>query len=291
MSTRISRQGRINVVNRGPGGRGYLLCEWCGFGIAAPANVKAKPPEAHNDPRRPSHRCNGTLRRRHLGHEYLTDVLEIRIGTAMDEDTALSVLYALIEGAASLTISREDIDGALFTYATDAAPGFIIFDAVPGGAGHAQRIGRDLEPVLRAALSRVELCSCGAETSCYTCLRSYRNQRFHEQLSRGAAAAVLRSILEPDATADARREMRLFADSVRPLLRRVIEQGAPVPEAGWELDDGTVVEAAWPDVRVGVHVGTAPTPQAPGWRIAPADEWDVDELARVASGPVGQVEP
>lgn len=282
VSTRISRQGRINVVNRGPNGLGYLLCEWCGFGVPSPASAQARPPTTHNDPRRPSHTCNGTLRRRHLGHEYLTDVLEIRIGTAMDESTSLSVLYALIEGAENLTITREDIDGALFTYATDAAPGFIIFDAVPGGAGHAQRIGNDLEPVLRAALSKVELCSCGPETSCYTCLRSYRNQRFHEQLSRGAAAAVLRSILEPDAAADAGHEMRLFADSVRPLLRRVIEQGAPVPQAGWELDDGTVVEAAWPDARVGVHAGATPTPRAAGWRIRHAEDWNVDELTSLA---------
>nr|PZN60020.1 MAG: hypothetical protein DIU58_16800 [Sphaerobacter thermophilus] len=48
-------------------------------------------------------------------------------------------------------------------------------DDVPGGAGHVRRIGRALRPVLVEALEAVRDCSCGAETSCYECLRSFRN--------------------------------------------------------------------------------------------------------------------
>lgn len=282
-TTRISRQGRINVINRGPGGRGYLLCDWCGHGEPVPSDRKAKVAESHKDPRRPSRLCTGRLNRRHLGHEYLTDVLEIRLGCEMDEDTALSTVYAIVEGAGALTISGDDINGALFTYAVDAAPALVVFDTVAGGAGYAQRIADNLDRVLRSALAKVELCTCGPETSCYTCLRNFRNQRVHDHLSRGAAAKVLRSVLEADADHASDREMHLFADAVRPLLRRVIERGAPVPEAGWELDDGTVIEAAWPDERVGIHVGSAPMPDAAGWRIEHFDDWDAADLTALVA--------
>jgi ATP-dependent helicase YprA (DUF1998 family) len=71
----------------------------------------------------------------------------------------------------------------------------VIFDTVPGGAGHARRLGAHLRPLAEAALDRVSRCECGDDTSCYSCLRSYGNQLWHDQLSRGTAAAVLRSIL------------------------------------------------------------------------------------------------
>jgi ATP-dependent helicase YprA (DUF1998 family) len=74
----------------------------------------------------------------------------------------------------------------------------VIFDTVPGGAGHAQRISDALPELFAAALERVENCECGPETSCYICLRSYSNQYFHEQLSRGAAANILQGVLSPD---------------------------------------------------------------------------------------------
>ncbi len=37
-------------------------------------------------------------------------------------------------------------------------------------------------------------CECGAETSCYGCLRSYRNAFSHDQLSRAAALTLLNQL-------------------------------------------------------------------------------------------------
>lgn len=58
-------------------------------------------------------------------------------------------------------------------------------------AGSARKIAENIELVMSAALNRVTDCECGPETSCYGCLRTYRNARFHEQLSRNAALQVL----------------------------------------------------------------------------------------------------
>lgn len=53
-----------------------------------------------------------------------------------------------------------------------------------------------LEQVLNAANRRVTSCECGPETSCYACLRSYSNQRYHDDLSRGAAEQILHRLLD-----------------------------------------------------------------------------------------------
>jgi ATP-dependent helicase YprA (DUF1998 family) len=102
-----------------------------------------------------------------------------------------SVLYALLEGASdSLDISRDDIDGTLYPKARRKIA-LVLFDTVPGGAGGALRIARSFPAVLAAALQRVARCECGEETSCYGCLRNFRNQTFHEHLRRGDALTFL----------------------------------------------------------------------------------------------------
>lgn len=282
----VSKQGRINVVNRGPRGAGYMLCDSCGAGQAGAAGNGSgdENSDGHPDPRFPGRQCRGTLSRRHLGHEYLTDVLELRIDAAMRQEMALSTLHAILQGAESLSIGAGEVDGTLFTYAPGAPPGFIIFDAVPGGAGHAQRISDNLERVLRSALALVETCTCGQETSCYMCLRTYRNQRDHESLSRGAAADLLRRVLDPDAERQLNNDLELFDDGLRPLLRQLIERGAARPVAGYETSDGTVIEAAWPQARVGIALLPEDASKVPeGWRVAAVEEWDADDLLALVS--------
>ncbi|MFF3420234.1 DUF1998 domain-containing protein [Streptomyces sp. NPDC002698] len=67
----------------------------------------------------------------------------------------------------------------------------MLFDTMPGGAGNVIRIGEHLAPVVEAALARVDTCECGPESSCYACLRTFRNERFHELLSRREAVALV----------------------------------------------------------------------------------------------------
>ncbi len=109
----------------------------------------------------------------------------------LDAATWSSVLYAIVEGAAqALEISRDDIDGTLFR-TTSGRTSLMLYDTVPGGAGHVRTISDGLDVVLDAAWRRVQDCECGSETSCYRCLRVFRNERLHDQLRRGAAADVL----------------------------------------------------------------------------------------------------
>jgi ATP-dependent helicase YprA (DUF1998 family) len=195
LEKRFSRQGRITVINHGPIGAGFRICEWCGFG--EPILPGKTAPREHKRADRPGGTCRGKLRPLHLGHDYLTDVLELRPAVPVyGREEARSALYALLEAAPRLGVAREDIDGTLHHYSV-GEPALVIFDVVPGGAGHAQRLGERVDELLHAARERVADCECGLESSCYGCLRSYSNQIWHEQLRRRAALALLDRILSP----------------------------------------------------------------------------------------------
>ena len=84
VEVRTSHQGRITIVNRGPSGRPFRVCEECGHAEATPATTRrAGAPKAHDDPRRGDRQCRGTLVSVQLGHEYLTDVVENKGGVRL----------------------------------------------------------------------------------------------------------------------------------------------------------------------------------------------------------------
>lgn len=189
-------RGELIAVADGPSGRGYWICDWCGHGTAVAAHPK-KPPK-HDNPisGKP---CEGFSRQLDLAHRYETDILTLSLPTGMAVSKAAlkSVLYAVVEAACDvLEIARDDIGGSLTPTAAEWWS-LALFDTVPGGAGHVLQVAQNLEAVLEAALRRVRTCECGPETSCYGCLRSYSNQREHEELTRGSAEDVLARLLGP----------------------------------------------------------------------------------------------
>lgn len=202
---KYSSRGKLVIVNS-CGGTGYSLCKKCGYIIQMPKIVKKnKKPEKHKN--RMGRECSNTyLASVHLGHDFITDVVEIKlplIDTAFDQISFWpSLLYAVIEGAAmELGISRNEIGGCL--YRADGVAltetSIILYDDVPGGAGHVKKIAHRLAGVLANAKQKVAGgCGCGEETSCYGCLRSFENQFFHEILARGIVHRYLNKLLDED---------------------------------------------------------------------------------------------
>jgi len=295
---RTSRQGRITVINTGPAARGFLICAWCGHGEPAPASPRGSRPgtrPAHDDARRGRKSCAGTLRFRHLGHDYLTDVTEIQIGIRLDEHEARSVLYALLEAVPSLGL--DDVAGTLSYRGGGIAPAIVLYDAVAGGAGHARHIRDHLPALFVAAREVVQRCECGPETSCYGCLRSYSNQPHHAQLSRGAAADVLGKVLdaddpssggldpvEPDSADDpSSGDLDPRAQS---LVAVVTAAGVSPPVSGYELDDpsyrGWMVEAAWPDHKIAIVTDRQADRddwlREGGWMFGHVEDWNPADL-------------
>ncbi len=204
LTTQFSRSGKLAVVNSSL----FAICSQCGYGHAARAvSAREQSGAGHAPPWSldSARTCNGMLNYWNLGHEFQTDLFELRVqGLNRPQKFWLSLLYALLEGAAAaLSIRRQDLDGCL--YSAEGAyslPALVLFDDVPGGAGHVRRIGECLDEVLRAARDHLDgRCGCGGgkggagETSCYGCLRNYRNQWLHDQLARGPVFQFLDNLL------------------------------------------------------------------------------------------------
>ncbi|BCL80053.1 DEAD/DEAH box helicase [Ktedonobacteria bacterium brp13] len=201
-----SHFGKMALVNSGPQGRGFRICQQCGFAEVAPEQIipgtlrrrtKTRP-EGHINPRT-SASCNGFIETHHLGHEFMTDVVELRLTGTLSHSAPVklwrSLIYALLEGAAqALSIRRDDIDGTLYYYGLNQPPALVLFDNVPGGAGHVRRIADEIALVFATAYACVSHECCGPETSCYECLRNYRNQMYHKELQRGLPQEFLAQV-------------------------------------------------------------------------------------------------
>ncbi|BBX04651.1 DEAD/DEAH box helicase [Mycolicibacterium moriokaense] len=194
VTARAGTRARLAVVSDGAGA-GFVVCGWCGWATLPERGSRRQKHQRPEDGRD----CGGPLEVLSLGHQYQSDVAEFTFEGVNyridDEPVWLSALYALIEGASeALEISRDDIGGAL-AWSADLRRSIVLFDTVPGGAGAAKVIAANIGRVLEAAVHRLTNCDCGEETSCYGCLRTYRNSRDHELLSRGAALKLLGGFL------------------------------------------------------------------------------------------------
>ncbi|MGV0795501.1 DEAD/DEAH box helicase [Mycolicibacterium elephantis] len=190
VTARAGVRAWLAVVSDGTG-EGFQLCEWCGWARPAERGSRRKKHQRPDNQRD----CDGPLERISLGHRYQSDVAEFTfegdLYSRECETNWLSGLYALLEGASyALEISRDDIDGSL-SWSADHRRSIVLYDTVPGGAGAARKIAENIGLVMESAIKRVKDCDCGEETSCYGCLRTYRNARFHESLSRSAALALI----------------------------------------------------------------------------------------------------
>jgi len=197
--------GVLVVVNEGPGRHGFNICLTCGRALElGKKKLNHERPWGGDCPVKHGEQIQFT---RHLGHKFASDVVVLQFGVPSDMDRSSafwwSLVYALLEGASrALQIRRDDLDGCVYTHDRDQS--IVLFDNVPGGAGHVRLIESQIETVLREALHVVQSCTCEHDTSCYSCLRTYRNQPVHGLMQRGLVQRYLERFLaaclasEPD---------------------------------------------------------------------------------------------
>lgn len=188
-----TRYAYLGLVNNGYG-QGFKVCPTCGFADVIDPSRRQRWP-SHINPQTHEN-CTGILSSFHLGHHFMTDVLQLRFTIPIEGDSAVfSFLYAILNGASDiLEIPRSDIDGLVFYQ--DGKPSFLLYDTTPGGSGHVEMVYHNLRQALEGAYKRVANCDgCGRDTSCYSCLRGYNNQFVHDRLVRGIAADLLAAIL------------------------------------------------------------------------------------------------
>ncbi len=135
-----------------------------------------------------------------LGTAFVSDVLEL----VFDFDAATvccdgdweAVMWALFTAAAKiLEVPETELGGT--TYKNDAGSfSILIYDDVPGGAGHVRQLSKEVKELIEEAYKVVDgHCGCGEETCCYGCIANYYNQAVQANLSRGAAKRILGTLL------------------------------------------------------------------------------------------------
>ncbi len=197
MGIETSSDDELLVMNKS----GFYMCPDCGYSDIA----KPKAPQTLKKHKNfKQYNCaTDTLEYIRLGHKFETDVARFTIPmldsvNKISFPQALSFLYAFLEGVSiALGIERTDIDGVLELNLDMQSYDILLYDNVPGGAGHVKRLlsKEAIVSSLKAGLDKVSKECCDKNTSCYNCLRNYYNQSYHNKLIRKLAMDVIKSLL------------------------------------------------------------------------------------------------
>ena len=183
-----AQPGSLVVLCEGKDRAGFYICQTCGRHMTNPQGAHKTPEESA---------CSGALDQFSLGHELVTDVVRIRFPGLTAEWDAYSLAYAILLGAAdTMDVPDADLNVTITGGALPEEAAIVLYDNVPGGAGLVAQLGapRVFRRMLDAARDRLGS-NCGCDSSCYGCLRSYRNQFAHPYLNRKKALHFLNAVL------------------------------------------------------------------------------------------------
>lgn len=193
----------LAVINSSP----FYVCEQCGYTELDKKSFTNSKKITKQHSTSSGYKCSnkGFLKKYSLGYRFLTDVVKIKFENVAIDDyfKALSIMYALLKATCMyLNIEENDISGCLQNNWEDGRNNYsiIIFDNTPGGSGHCKRLNDSgvLEKIVKYAFSLINRCSCGGESgdsSCYSCLRNYKNQKYHDVIKRNYVIDFLNEIL------------------------------------------------------------------------------------------------
>lgn len=195
---------RIIMVNKGAGGKGFMVCPDCG------AAMPGDDPSVLEKVDRPyitvpkfkcSHRDAENL---NLGYDFVTDmlVLEISLDPNKVETDREDNLWVNRAGQSLAETIRLVVSRILDVEFTELMTGYrvrknqtgayidvYIYDSLSSGAGYAVAVASVMPEVLERAEALLQGCDC--ENACYNCLKHYRNQNVHGMLDRFAALDLL----------------------------------------------------------------------------------------------------
>jgi len=189
----------LMVINKSD----FYMCPKCGYSKIVTGRVRTPEIVEHHSNCR-QYECNcEDLSKIRLGHSFKTDVARIIIPSLEANvqegySIALSAMYAILEGVSlALGIERTDIDGVVERNEETYSYDLMLYDNVPGGAGHVKRLveGNNMVEVLKSARDKVSIECCDEDTSCYKCLRNYYNQSYHTRLKRKYARDFINELL------------------------------------------------------------------------------------------------
>lgn len=260
----------LQVLNEGAQRSGYAYCTRCGrIESAVTPNQSSwrRWNETHNFPYPVAPKdgqtpqCEGKWVTHHLtlGHNFDTDVvlltfdlaksgvaLSPKDGESHDGLRSLAEALSIAASERVLKIQDGELEGGFRWPASPAGRAGLeaevyLFDRVPGGAGYADEVAARLTEVFAAARELLACPKRGCETSCYSCLRRYRNQLHHVTLDRHLALYLL------DAIEHGAPPSRWCPPSHLRLIRAVALDIAAQLEVGGEPATVSVVDVEEPD--------------------------------------------
>ena len=214
-----SRQ-HLLVSNTGPRKDGYTYCTKCG---RIEASVERSPkitgphikPYPDDDNRR---NCDGTHPTRHivLGTDFITDIalFSMRVASPIslrpDHTPTVVALRTLSEALAKAACQLLELEpGELMAeyrpaLTPDGRSGLeveiFLYDTLPGGAGFSAELATSDVDLFQAAHSLLKDCPENCDSSCYRCLRSFKNRIEHSLLDRHVGAQLLEYLLDGELT-------------------------------------------------------------------------------------------
>lgn len=247
------------VTNRGPRGDGYNYCTVCG--LISPTFGATKQIDAGGSHKKPfpngnEQDCTGAkiARRIVLGTDFITDILLVSLkvdaplrlspGYLPTEVALRTVSEALSTAACNLlelepTEIQAEFRPALTNRGNEGYEAEIyLYDTLSGGAGFVRQTALLGDALFKEALRLLSNCQENCDSSCYRCLRSYKNKFEHSLLDRYIAKSLLNYILNgeiPIVEANRARQLRemLFVDLERQEAQGlIVSQNKPVSVAG-----------------------------------------------------------
>lgn len=207
---RYCESGEILGVNRGSEGLGFAVCTKCGHADSETKVATRFPVGREKLSRRflnhpfiwatnTSARClardeDFILRRQSLAAQQITDVLQFEYsGSGLGQDVALTLGFALqTAGAQILELDPRELG----TLAMAARQGYsiVLFDNVPGGAGHVfelMQMGRAWLEAARKVLYVDDAHHARCQRACLDCLLSFSTQQAAQLLNRKQTLKIL----------------------------------------------------------------------------------------------------
>jgi rubrerythrin len=175
----------IELVNLGEAELGHWICPVCGAAktpYAVPAEI-AQFLKHHNE------RCGKEPVRLALSVQAEVDLLQFH--EVADETQAMNIGEALRTGATRLLDMGPDDLQLLMVRKPDDKLDLLIYDPMPGGSGLLEQMLARWQELITTARELLAGCKQGCDTACYACLRTFRNQLYHELLNRHTALNLL----------------------------------------------------------------------------------------------------
>lgn len=233
------------VSNTGPRKKGYAYCTKCGR-IAARIKGASNFPETHRKPYPDDKNslCDGTYSFNQtvvLGTDFITDIalfslsvespISLKPGLTATS-VALKTLSEALAKAACQLLELEP-DEIMAEYRPALSPEgkagkeaeIFLYDTLPGGAGFSTEIAEAGFKLFERARSILNACPEKCDSSCYRCLRTFKNKIEHGLLDRHIGAQLLEHLLDGTSTGFSRDRLRSSTALLYNDLRRQGPEG------------------------------------------------------------------